>query len=467
MFRVLNAFTRYLVLATSLISTCHGQNRWDMLDFKTASVGGFRLYGVSVSSGYTNFAGPVNTDQLVPVRANLGADLSYGAQGAAGWRNQGGKNSISVVYSGSYFGRRQYTDLNAFGHALNLSFSRKVRSKWAVSLTAAADIRTFAQYLFQPQPVSVLSQLPGSAGDLAAAYSIGAFSSDQAAATLSGSQLMATSGVADLIMANRVLFYQGQASASYAHSSRLSLNFSSFSAGGQQSFGGKQALPMPRSIGAMAGMSLSYALNPRSVIGFNVNESIMQTQFQRGYSTNGSASFGRKMGVHWFLNLSAGMSYSQVKATGYSAPPSRQVIGSGSIGYRTRAHTFLGSYNRSSQDVFGTAAGLNSVASGAWNWLRPGSPWTVFSGFGYHQIRNAGFASLTGWRTSVGISRTLSNQFSVNCEYAYLNSTGTYLGSFYKRNVQTAQLSFRWHPQGVRRPQGNPESDINQYDPDR
>jgi hypothetical protein len=453
--RVAKASFRYLALATGMVVACQGQERWDALDFKTADIGGLRLYGVSVFSGYSSFSGPVSNAQqaLDPAAANIGNDINYGAQWSAGWRRQKGKSSLSVSYNGTYSGRSKYTELNAFGHSLNLEFSRKLWNKWTFSLSASGDDRTFAQYLFQPQSTGLLAQLPGSASDLAS--------------SLSATQLTTNaSGVADLLAADRVLFYQAQASATYAPTSRLSLNFSSFSAGGQQSFDKKQTIVMPRSLGAKAGLTLSYALSPRTNIGVNVDESRISTQFQSGYSTNGSLFFSRKMGVHWFLNLNGGMSYSRVTASGYAPPPTRQVIGGGSLGYRTRNHTFLFNHTRSSQDVYGTAAGLNALSMGSWNWRPPGSNWTVFSNVGQNQIRDAGFTSLTGWRATAGVSRNLSEQFSVNCEFSYLYNTGNYLGVATSRRANLARLSLRWHPLGNVHPRQAATDDTDTPDPD-
>jgi len=88
-FRVMLASFRYLTLAAGMVSACHSQERWDRLDFKTANIGGVRLYGISVYSGYSNFSGPIATTEQTLVPANPG-DLNYGAQWTAGWRHQNG-----------------------------------------------------------------------------------------------------------------------------------------------------------------------------------------------------------------------------------------------------------------------------------------------------------------------------------------------------------------------------------------
>src|SRR5262249_21763058 len=187
-------------------------------------------------------------------------------------------------------------------------------------------------------------------------------------------------------------------------------------AGGQQSFD-RQTTSLPRSLGVRGGLSLSYSLSPRTNIGINIDESRTKNQFQRGDSTNASFFLGRKMGLRWFVTVNGGMAYNRASSQGYGTPPSRQAIGSGTIGYRAKAHTFIGSYMRSSSDAYGVAVGLNTSASGAWSWHRPGSGWTLHSSFGQHQIRNAGYTSFSGWRANTGFSPTLSDQFLPQCRY--------------------------------------------------
>lgn len=443
----------FVVAIGAWASVCYGQDRWDMLTAKTTRLRGIRLYGVSVYSGYTSFTGPIDTlNQFVPNSVSIGSDTSYGAQWGLGWQHMGPKTTASFLYSGSYGGHRRYHNLNSLGYSLSTNVSRQFSSKWAVSLSAMADYRTLAQYLFQPTAQSVISQLPASASDLGAAFSVGSFSSNQAAASLSSSELdIASSPARELLLADRILSYQAQLSVSYAHSSRLRFHFSSASAGGQQSFDKTSTIVMPRTIGMSAGVSISYSLSPRTDVGVNVFEYRSKNQLQDAYSTNVNASLGRMMGEHWFLAINGGMSDIRMLNQGASSFPSRQAIGNASLGYRARAHTFLGSYSRSSVDAYGIAVGVNTHARGAWSWHRPGSAWIVFASSGQHQIRNTGFTSLTGWRTNVGITRMLSRQCSITSEYAYLYTTGSYLTFATQRTVHSIRLSLRWHPQGTPR----------------
>ena len=106
------------------------------------------------------------------------------------------------------------------------------RRKWTVTLTGGAQDTTLAEYLFQPSGLSVLSQLPATTDDLAAAFSIGQFSNSQMASMLTGASML-QSPARGLLLGNRVLSYSANAGLNYAHSSRLSFHFAAFSAGGQ------------------------------------------------------------------------------------------------------------------------------------------------------------------------------------------------------------------------------------------
>ena len=449
-------FGRLLLSAGLWVSACHGQEFWDTLSLKTGRAGGIHVNGISVYLGHSSFTGPNTLDQVVPANVKFGGDTSYGAQWSLGWVHSGARTSASVLYSGSYGGQARYTNLNAFGHYLVIEVDRHIGTRWSCSLSATGDYRTLNQYLFQPSPLSVVSQLPASPSDLGAAFSVGNFSSNGAAAVFSGTPSVGDGASLSryLLLADRILTYQVRASASYSPTSRLSLTFSGVSAGGQHSFDDNAKIAVPRTIGVNAGLTLSYSLSPRTSIGMNVFENRTENQFQTAYSTTASGNLGRMMGQHWFLSINGGMTYNitgqqTFGAQTYTPPASKQVIGNGSLGYRVRAHTLLGSYSRSSLNTYGDAVGLYTLAAGAWQWARPGSAWRVYSSVSRYGIQNTGFSNLTGWRTNAGFSRILSRQFSANVEYAYMYSLGSYLNIPINRTIQSARVSIRWHPQGV------------------
>src|SRR5262249_9744306 len=162
---------------------------------------------------------------------------------------------------------------------------------------------------------------------------------------------------------------------------RLSISVAGFGAGGQSTFG-QNTYVIPRTMGAHVGAGITYALSPRTQINIGAFETRVTNPQQKAYTTDVTLGLGRKMGPHWFLAINGGGSYTNVIQNSYGTPATRQIIGNVSLGYRFRAQTLIGSYNRSSHDEFGVAAGANSFASGAWNWHRTASNWMVNVNFG-------------------------------------------------------------------------------------
>jgi hypothetical protein len=442
-----------IAMAAGMVAVAgDAQSLMDQVNFKSVAVGGFRLYGVSVFTGYSTTPLPLGLGQAAPAGSqDLGPSINYGVSASFGWQFHREKTNLSVLYSGTYMGVARYSDLNALSHALSLNVSRQLSSKWTFTMTGSAQDSTLAEFMQQPSALSVLSQLPASFNDLAAAFSVGQFSNAQMASTLTGASLMA-SPASGLLLGNRVLSYSGNAGLNYARSSRLSFHFASFSAGGQSRRGGQNGIPqqtyvLPRSLGMAAGMGVSYSLSPRTQVGLNVDEGRVVNGYQNAYSTNSTASFGRKMGVRWFLSVHGGGSLTQTIQHTYGVPESRQLIGGGSLGVRIYTQTLVASYDRTSSDAYGFAVGTNTTASASWNWQRPGSRWSISASGAQYQMRNTGFTSISGWQGSGGVSASLNAHTSVNAQYVYLNTQGGYAGNLNNLIAHSIRLSLSWNPQ--------------------
>jgi hypothetical protein len=450
----------HITIATGMTAVIvPAQSLLDQVNFRSASIGGIRLYGVSIYSGYSTSVLPVGLGQTAAAGLQeLGGSANYGASASVGWQHHRRGTSFSALYSLSYGGISRYSDLSGLSHSLSVTASQQLTAKWTLSLTGAAQDTTQAEFMYQPSALSVLSQLPASFDDLAAAFSIGQFSNAQMASMLTGASML-ESPTRGLLLGNRVLSYSANVGLNYARSSRLSFHFASFSAGGQNLRDGQSGIPqekfiLPRSLGLSAGIGLSYALSPRTQVGLNVEENRVVNRYQGAYTTNSTASLGRKMGMRWFLSIHGGGSVTQATQSNYGTPVTRQMIGGGSIGFRTYTQTFTGSYDRTSSDTYGFAVGANTTATGSWNWRRPGSRWTIFASGGQQQMKSTGFADISGWEASGGVSATLNLHTALSVQYVYFNSQGSYLGNLDNMIAHTVRLSLSWNPQTVPQPAG-------------
>lgn len=447
------------VIAALFVSCGGAQELQDEVNFRAGELGGLHLVGLSVFGGYSTSAYPQAGLNLnaAPGVGNLGGDTSYGASASIGWQRHRENSDISVLYWGSYNGMVRYSNLNGYNQTLSLSVARRFTPKWTFSLTASGQDQNLAQYLFQPSAFSVLTQVPSSFNDLAAAVSVGQFSSTQVASLLTGAPVLQLPG-RSLLLANRILSYAGQANLDYAWSSRLRLHFATFTAAGQNRLGSQldSSVPanyvMPRSYGANAGVGFTYSLSPRTDVALNVEGNRTVNHYQSAYITSAMGSIGRKMGMRWFLHVQGGGSHSeftQLQTVG--TPKSDLVVGGGSLGFKTQNHTFLASYNRTAADSFGFAVGTITSASGAWSWRRVGSRWGVSVDFAQQKTTNTGFADLSGWQASGSITSTLSAHTTVTAQYVYLHDIGTYVGVYNNFSMQSVRLSLGWAPQPVQR----------------
>jgi hypothetical protein len=435
-----------MVIVVSLVPLCHGQSMLDMVNFKTAQVGGVHLYNVTTFGGYSTSAALPGA--VTGIGANLlGPDFNYGASVAVGGQHHGVRTNTIFMYSGTYMGMTRYTELNSYNQAASLGFSRALSTKWTVDLSGAAQDTTLAQFLFQPPNLTVISNLYASFDDLAAAFSVGRFSNAQVATMLTGSPILDTPA-RNLLLGNRILSASFQASLVYAHSSRLSFRFASFAAGAQR-VKGIQSGMIPSSKGMNGGVAVSYALSTRTEIGVNVDASRIHNAIQRTSVFSAMGSWGRKMGPRWFLRLSGGAAYTRPDAPNNHLS-SVMAIGEGAIGFRTLRHTVVVSANRSATDHFGIAATESMTGGGTWSW-RPAGSWMVFSGFMHQRFNDAVYQNLSGWRSITGASRPLGAGLTLSAEYSYMFGTSLYLGTIGDRSIHGVRVSLSWSPASGRR----------------
>jgi hypothetical protein len=190
---------------------------------------------------------------------------------------------------------------------------------------------------------------------------------------------------------------------------------------------------------------MSYNLTRRTQIGLDLEEAWQINHYQGAYITTARASIGRKMGEHWFLNVNGGYAYTR-QTKGGGLLPNSQVIGGGSLGFKTYQHTLTGAYNRTSTDAYGLIGTVSSIG-GSWRWHHPGSDYALTTGYSQQQTRNTGFVSLSGWEATGGITRKMSDRTVVTGQYVYFQGNSTFDANLVNLTVQSVRLSLEWSPQ--------------------
>jgi hypothetical protein len=432
-------------------AACRAQTPLGQTSAGSSTAGGFRLYGVSLFAGYATSPDPLYSLPSGP--GALGPDENYGASVAVGWELHREQKNVAIKYSGTYLGMAHYSGLNNYSQNLSFTASGKLSPKWSWSVSGSGEDDTLAELLFEPTALSATAQLPTNFDDFAAAMGLGQFSSAQAASTILGAPVL-QSPLQTLVLGAHVLSYSGQAGLTYSYSPTLSFHFSGGWAGyqslpGSQSDAAQLANAIPRSTNATADMGASYSLSPRTDVGLDVQENRQQDQYESAYISTATASLGRKMGSHWFARVYGGESIIQLTQQTYGTAGTRELVGGGSIGAKTYTQSFIVSYDRTAFDEYGFAAGTDTDVMGTWNWHHPGSRWSIFTSFGEMQMRNNGFASISGWEGNAGLSERLTDHTSLSAGYVYLSSGGSYVGNVNNISFQGVRVSLNWSPQLV------------------
>lgn len=415
---------------------------------------GFRLYDISITLGYATSANPVG-QFASPGDGALKPDENYGISGTVGYQHHREKNNVSITYTGSYSGLVHYSDANGYSESLSITAEHKLAPKWDTSFSASGQDGTLIQILNQPNPLSVISQMPADVNDLAAALGLGNFSSSSAASAILGAPVVQIP-IRTLLLGDKVLSYSGSAALSYAYSKHLSFHLGGSGSGGENRNPGLNGGPatnfvLPHSYNANAGMSWTYSSTPRTDLGINLEGNRLQNRYQSAYTATATASAGRKLTERFFAKIYGGATYTDITEQTSGSPKTEQFVGGASLGMKTHDQTLTATYDRSVSDSFASFVGTYTVFSGTWQWARRGSRFRMSASAGQQQVRNTGFESFSGWQAGGGFSELLTRTTSVSGQYVYFKTAGSFQGNQSGFSENSVRMSFNWAPDGAYR----------------
>jgi hypothetical protein len=300
-----------------------------------------------------------------------------------------------------------------------------------------------------------LVSVPATFDELTQGVLAGKYTNDQLASLLTGAPVV-ESPAQFLFYGNRMFTSSATSSLSYAHSQRLSFTFGLDGARTQHLSNNVHELArytylVPRTTSGGASVGLSYSLSPKTVLGFSANSIRTFSTLQDAYSSSASLSLGRTLGRRWFAQLQAGAGRIDPVRQTYLTSRGTQALGGANLGYKTYAHTFMASYQRTISDVYGIGATTTLSLTGAWHWARPGRNWWMDATFGQQRMLGSGLSSLDSWRATAGLGRKLTRHTAVQMQYAYASySTAAQSNAFYHDMTQHAvRLSLAWRPEPV------------------
>ena len=379
---------------------------------------------VSQLSGYVvYFSNGQPEGYIQPTATQLPSDVGLGGSIQLDWSHITEKSQVMFMYAPSYTGRLRYSAWNALNHLGSFSANRHF-GKWETGLSARGDLSNLSEYLFQPTVFASVASVPVNFNDLASAVLTGTFTNAQLASLLTGAPLV-QSPAQNLFFGERMLTANAQTWLAYKPSKRLAIKFTG-SAGRIQHISdnsagtAQNAFLIPRTSLVGAGLDVTYARSARTQVGVTADSSRIISALQDAYITTTTGSFGRTMGRHWFLQLNGGLGIITPVRRTLALETKPQPVFSGSLGYRTLSHTFLGSYDRTVSDAYGLGANTTSSATGSWRWARPGRSWWIDTSASWQKLAGASYANTTGWRFQGGFSRAIASNLALVTQYVYL-----------------------------------------------
>lgn len=389
------------------------------------SPGGIRLDNVSAFLSYYSVA-PQGLFGS-PGGSQINGETGVGGSATVAYGTSGERSGFSIVYTPTYVARLRYANSNSVNHALNLSWRHKLAPRWTMNWNASGVMTSASDALFAPMTLSNVTAISGSIADLAAALEAGRLTNSQAAAVLTGSPVL-ESPAGLLLFGNRLLNASAGAGLSYAQSARLTFRIA-FTANRLQALrdpnspaGYQYGYQIAHSTMGSVNAGFGYSLSPRTQLSADFSTNRAVSNLQDAYTTMAMMAVERTLGTRWFVQLRGGSGFIHALRETRTLPAGPQYQVGGNIGYKTRSHTFLGSVERSISDTYGFGSSYSVSATGAWNWRRPGSAWSLATSFGQQRLAGISFEAINTWRGSAGLVRSLGAHTNISTQYAYLSN---------------------------------------------
>lgn len=385
--------------------------------------GGFRLQNVSMFAGYDS----LGMEGLLTSEYNPSGITTVGISATLGFSRSGERTDFSIIYTPSYTRFIGNLGADTSTHALSMNWRRSLSPKWSYNVSLVGNLTMLNESLV----------------------------SSAAPAENQGSPTQAApagdSTVSTLFYGQRFLTAVIQNSLSYAYSPRLNFRFG-VSGSRMQSLpksgafqGSQYGSLLSRTNTGSASMGLAYSLSPRTQVGIDAGSSRMFSSIQDSYVTSLNVSLAHSTGLHWFTQIHGGTGFISPVGQTYQVRGLQYQAGA-SVGYKTYAHSFTVSADRSASDSYGLGATATLSTNASWTWNRPGRSWWLTSTFERQVLIATAFGSIDTWHVSTGFGRLLGRRMATVIQYVYGSYTGAGAGPLSQMSQQVVRLSFSWTP---------------------
>ena len=368
----------------------------------------------------------------------MGSNIPVGATATFGYNRLGQRNDLSITYAPSYTRIIGYSGLDTSTHSLSVNWRRSLNPRWTYTSFVTGNLSILNESLVSTPAPPVIQATTGQA-------LLGPAIGDTTPVTLFYGQRFLTASI--------------QNSLAYTYSPRLTFHVGLSGTRIQSLPDGAMAANrqytslVSRTTTGTGSMGLAYSLSPRTQVGFDTGTSRTFSSFQDAYVTTFNGTVGHSAGRHWSMQVQGGTGLiNPIRQTYASQGKGLQYLAGGNVGYKTYAHTFTVSVNRSASDAYGlgSSATLSSVAT--WTYSRPGTSWWLTSSFQEQWMTGSVYGGLDTKHISMDFGRMLGRQMAAVVQYAYGTYTGATAGPLGHLDQQVVRLSFSWVPgAGLRR----------------
>lgn len=395
------------------------------------------------------FTGYYSSNSGAP-RTPAGREYFSGGRATVGLARIRRRSGIFLTYSPSYIRDLRYSELDSLNQSLSFTVSWKLRSGWSLETALASAVNGTTQFMFEPTLYTQITEVAATADELAAALlKTARFDNAYFASLLTGAPLL-ESPARQVFFGERVL--NGSAHAALSHTrARWTLGLSA-QATRYENIAGKSASRVsplvPSVMAGRAGVNVSYSLSPRTEIGLNASSQRTMSRFQDTYTSMATAKFARRMSPQWFIQMHSGAGFFTA-GQGVRLPGGPQYLAGGGLGFKTQAHSFLLSGERSIADNYGYRASSNVTTTASWGWGRPNRRWRIQASGSHQLIHFSEVPDMTAWIASASFSERLSARTWLSLRYSYLRSQ-EYAGLPGNREIHAVRLAISWTGGGYR-----------------
>jgi hypothetical protein len=383
--------------------------------------GRFELHNASFAFGYSSLG--IGNSSVDPALARLTADYYAITSTTAGYSSSGTRGGTTLTYSPVYVRRFRLSDLSSLNHLLAFSTRRQATLRNWLSFSLSGSAASAEQIAFNSSQAGRLAGANATALELSEVL-LGQHQSNNDVA-----HIAATAGSDPLALAifgGRVLSASANVGHEWTPSARTSVRSSLLitrSQGLGDSGTAAQGLNL-RSSGGVASWGITYNLSPRTTTGASVAYSKARSSWMNNDTTSAEYSLGRRLSSRWFSNVSGGIGRVSLVGLGPEHRPGTLTFsGSGSLGFRSRIHSLVGSYSRRAGDAYGVGAGSTSIAQVSLSTARPGRSWSTFTGASWQAMQQSIFGSIRTWQVQGGYTQFLGSHVSISTSIAYMDIT--------------------------------------------